>query len=188
MAKSWDIPLPPEFTSWNGHLAKITVQLAGGTEADIMQINWPWLPLFSKNGTGFADLNDYKDIIDLSQWSESELAATSVKGHLQGLPLSITGRVPWFNKTTYDKAGLPLPKTWNDLLAAAKVFQEKLGDDYYPYEATGLTSHGLGRPRPDPRLYCSEEGRHHDRPRHSGAELHQGRFHRRVESLQDILR
>nr|WP_320143000.1 ABC transporter substrate-binding protein [uncultured Cohaesibacter sp.] len=135
--------IAPEFTSWNGHLAKITVQLAGGTEADIMQINWPWLPLFSKNGTGFADLNDYKDIIDLSQWSESELAATSVKGHLQGLPLSITGRVPWFNKTTYDKAGLPLPKTWDDLLAAAKVFQEKLGDGYYPYEATGLTSHGL---------------------------------------------
>nr|WP_245418264.1 ABC transporter substrate-binding protein [Cohaesibacter haloalkalitolerans] len=135
--------IAPEFTSWTGHLTKVTTQLAGGTEADIMQINWPWLPLFSKDGNGFADINNFKDIIDLTQWSDSELASTSVAGKLQGLPLSITGRVPWFNTTTYEKAGVALPTSWDELEAAAKVFKEKLGDNYYPYEATGLESKGL---------------------------------------------
>nr|WP_272213817.1 ABC transporter substrate-binding protein [Marinicella sp. W31]MDC2879769.1 ABC transporter substrate-binding protein [Marinicella sp. W31] len=129
--------ISPEFTGWTGHQEKITTQLAGRTEADIMQINWPWLPLFTPNGEGFADLNDFSDIIDLSQWTDGELATSTVNGHLQGLPLSITGRLPWFNQTTFEKAGLSVPTTWVELEEAGKVFKEKLGDDYYPYEATG---------------------------------------------------
>lgn len=129
--------ISPEFTGWSGHQEKITTQLAGGTEADIMQINWPWLPLFTPNGEGFADLNEFSDTIDLTQWTEGELATSTVNGHLQGLPLSITGRLPWFNQTTFEKAGLSIPTTWDELEEAGKVFKEKLGDDYYPYEATG---------------------------------------------------
>ncbi|TCT39548.1 ABC transporter substrate-binding protein [Martelella mediterranea] len=129
--------ISPEFTGWSGHQEKITTQLAGGTEADIMQINWPWLPLFTPTGEGFADLNEFSDTIDLSQWTDAELATSTVNGHLQGLPLSITGRLPWFNKTTFEKAGLEIPTTWAELEEAGKVFKEKLGEDYYPYEATG---------------------------------------------------
>ncbi|WP_319531207.1 ABC transporter substrate-binding protein [uncultured Cohaesibacter sp.] len=128
----------PEFTGWKGHLEKVTTQIAGGTEADIMQINWPWLPLFSINGTGFADLNEFKDVIDLSQWTDAQLDAVTVKGHLNGLPLSTTGRVFMFNKTTFEKAGLEIPKTWDELFAAAPVIKEKLGDDYYAYDVTDI--------------------------------------------------
>src|SRR5690606_1652330 len=39
-----------EFTGFDGYLEKLTTQMAGRTEADIVQVNWPWLPLFSKNG------------------------------------------------------------------------------------------------------------------------------------------
>ncbi|PRX08074.1 UNVERIFIED_ORG: oligogalacturonide transport system substrate-binding protein [Martelella mediterranea] len=133
----------PEFTGWTGHQEKITTQLAGGTEADIMQINWPWLPLFTPTGEGFADLNDFSDIIDLSQWTDAELATSTVNGHLQGLPLSITGRVPFFNQTTFEKAGLELPKTWDDMDKAGITFKEKLGEDYFPYEASSPTQSGL---------------------------------------------
>ena len=128
----------PEFTGWTGHQEKITTQLAGRTEADIMQINWPWLPIFSKNGDGFVDLNEFKDVIDLSQWSETDLKGGTVEGKLNGLPVSTTGRVFMFNKTTYDKAGLAIPTTWDELLAAAPVMKEKLGQDYYPFEGTAL--------------------------------------------------
>lgn len=130
--------IKPEFTGWSGHFEKVATQIAGGTEADIMQINWPWLPIFSKKGTGFADLHDYKDIIDLTNWSADQIEAGSIKGHLNGLPVSTTGRIFFFNKTTWDKAGLALPKTLTDLIAAGPVFKEKLGDDYYPFEAKAL--------------------------------------------------
>lgn len=55
-----------EFTGFDGYLEKLTTQMAGKTEADIVQVNWPWLPLFSKNGEGFADLRQLKPL-DLSQ-------------------------------------------------------------------------------------------------------------------------
>jgi oligogalacturonide transport system substrate-binding protein len=130
--------IAPEFTGWTGHQEKIATQLASRTEADIMQINWPWLPIFSKNGDGFADLNQFRDVIDLGQWSDAYLRSGSVDGKLNGLPVSTTGRVFMFNKTTYDKAGLAIPATWDDLFAAAPVMKEKLGQDYYPFEGTGL--------------------------------------------------
>ena len=136
--------IAPEFTGFDGHLEKVTTQLAGGTEADILQINWPWLPLFSMKGDGFADLRQYGDIIDLTNWTEEELASGSMNGVLNGLPVSTTGRVFMFNKTSYDRAGLPLPTTWSELIAAAPVFKEKLGPDYYPftmaYDTTGLNA------------------------------------------------
>lgn len=128
----------PEFTGWDGHFQKVATQLAGGTEADIMQINWPWLPIFSKEGTGFADLNDFADTIDLKQWSEDELASSTRAGHLNGLPASVSGRLFFFNKTTWEKAGLPLPTSMADVMAAGPIFAEKLGDNYYPLEGTGL--------------------------------------------------
>ena len=132
--------ISPEFTGFNGHLEKLTTQLAGGTEADIMQVNWPWLPLFSKDGSGLANLRDYADIIDLSNWTDAQLASGSMNGVLNGLPVSTTGRVFMFNKTSYEKAGLEIPTSWDELIADAAVFKEKLGDNAYPFEATTLNA------------------------------------------------
>ncbi|MCY1666485.1 ABC transporter substrate-binding protein [Rhizobium sp. SL86] len=129
-----------EFTGWDGHLEKVTTQIAGGTEADIMQINWPWLPLFSIKGDGFADLSKYSKIIDLSQWAPEELAAGSMNGKLNGLSVSTTGRVFMFNKTALDKAGVPVPKTWDELFAAAKQLKTKVGPDAYPMNAVKETA------------------------------------------------
>jgi oligogalacturonide transport system substrate-binding protein len=131
-----NIKVKPEFTGWTGHLEKISTQIAGGTEADLLQINWNWLTIFSKRGDGFADLNDYKDIIDLSQWNEEMLSAGTMGDKLCGLTVSITGRVFFLNKTTFDKAGVAIPKTWDALIAAANIFKAKLGEEYYPFDAT----------------------------------------------------
>jgi oligogalacturonide transport system substrate-binding protein len=82
-----------------------------------------------------------------------------MNGALNGLPVSTTGRLFVFNKTTWDAAGLPIPTTWDELVAAGPIFKEKLGEDYYPFEAAGLdaalivTLYGTqatGRPLIDP--------------------------------------
>jgi len=130
--------IKPEFTGWKGHFEKLTTQIAGNTEADIMQVNWPWISIYSADGTGLADLSEFGDIIDLSNWNSDQQTAGSIKGKLNGLPISTTGRLFVFNKTTWEKAGLDLPTSWDDLVAAGPVFAEKLGDDYYPFEAAKL--------------------------------------------------
>ena len=131
-----------EFTGFDGYLEKLTTQMAGRTEADIVQVNWPWLPLFSKNGDGFADLRTL-EALDLSNWSEAELASGSMNDVLQGLPVSTTGRVFFFNTTTLEKAGVAVPTTWDEFFAATKTIKEKLGDDYYTFNAVKETAHLL---------------------------------------------
>jgi len=128
-----NVSIIPEYTGWSGHLEKITTQISGGTAPDLMQINWPWLATFSRDGNGFYDLNELSDIVDLSNYSASTLAPVTTNGKVQGVPLSIAGRLMWFNKTTFDKAGIPIPSTFNELIAAGNTFKRVLGDDYYPY-------------------------------------------------------
>jgi len=128
-----------EFTGFDGYLEKLTTQMAGGTEADIVQVNWPWLPLFSRDGTGFADLSKLSGL-DLTQWSEADLASGSVDGILQGISVSTTGRAFFFNETTFQKAGIAIPTSWPELEAATAQLKEKLGPDYYTFNAVKETA------------------------------------------------
>ncbi len=131
-----------EFTGFDGYLEKLTTQMAGKTEADIIQVNWPWLPLFSKNGNGFADLRTLKDL-DLSNWTEADLESGSTNGVLQGLSVSTSGRVFFFNTTTLEKAGVAVPTTWDEFFEMTKTVKEKLGPDYYTFNAVKETAHLL---------------------------------------------
>ena len=120
-----DINVKAEYTGWDGHLSRLTTQIAGGTEPDVMQTNWNWLPIFSKTGDGFYDLNKLKEVIDLSQFDPKELQTTTVDGKLNGIPISVTARVFYFNDETWKKAGIAYPKTWDELMAAGKTFESK---------------------------------------------------------------
>lgn len=135
-AKYPNIKVDAQYGAWNGWLEALTVQMAGGVEPDVMQINWNWIYEFSPDGTGYTDLNEYSDIIDLSQFPQSLLDEMSIDGKLQGVPISTTGKVFYWNKTTFDKAGLDVPTSFADMIEAGHVFQEKLGDDYYPMALT----------------------------------------------------
>lgn len=128
-----NIKVKAEYTGWDGHLSRLTTQMASGTEPDVMQTNWPWLPIFSKNGTGYYDLNRLKETLDLSQYEQKDLLSTTINGKLNGLPISVNAPVFYYNNETWKKAGLDYPKNWEQLFAAGKVFQQKLGDDYYPF-------------------------------------------------------
>lgn len=128
------IRIKAEYTGWAGHLERLTTQIAGGTAPDVMQINWNWLRLFSRHGDGFYDLNRLSGLIDLTQFPEDAIAMSTVEGHLNGLPPSMTARLFYFNETTFAKAGLAVPDSWDALLAAGPVFRDRLGPDYFPLD------------------------------------------------------
>lgn len=128
-----NIKVEVNFGAWDGWEAARALEYQSQTGSDLTQINFSWITDYDKGGSAFVDLNDYKDIIDLSQYDQSVLdMCKDSNGGLAGIPVSITGRTFFWNKTTFDKAGIDIPKSLDDLIAAGNTFKEKLGDDYYP--------------------------------------------------------
>lgn len=131
MKKDPGIQVTTEYGAWNGWEEKQSLSLSSGNAADMMQINWNWIDNYSKNGTSFMDLNQFGDIIDLSQFPKEVLDQCSVDGKLMAIPVSNTGCLFYWNKTTFDAIGCPIPTDLDSLMEAGAKFKE-YNEDYYP--------------------------------------------------------
>lgn len=124
MKKYPNITVKTEFGGWDGWQDKYTAQMAGKSAPDVSQTNWNWLTIFSKDGNGFYDLNQLSKELGLENYDQDILKLTSVQGKLNGIPVSMAGRVFYYNKTTWDKFKVAIPKTWDELLAAGGKFEK----------------------------------------------------------------
>ena len=129
-----DIKVATTYAAWSGWEDKMSQAFAANSAQDMNQVNWNWLySMVNADGTSkFQDLNAYADVIDLTQFNASSLAQCTIDGQLLAIPVAMTGRILYWNETTFQAAGLETPKTYADLLAAGPIFEEKLGKDYYP--------------------------------------------------------
>ena len=132
-AEHSNITVEPTFAAWSGWEEKMAAAFIAGNAQDVCQVNWNWLYNYSADGSKFVDLNTTSKFIDLTQWDAAAMDACYVANSQQCVPVSMTGRIFFWNMTTFNKAGITeVPKTLDDLKAAGKAFQEKLGNDYYP--------------------------------------------------------
>lgn len=129
-----NISVKAEYSGWDGIEEKMAIQLAGGTEPDLMQMNFDWFMVYSPEGDGFYNLEDLTEYLDLSGYSEDSLEPGRINGKLNSVTFgeNIGGVV--YNKTTFDKFDVSIPETWDDLVEAAKQFP----DGYYPLAGLGF--------------------------------------------------
>ena len=133
MEKYPGINVEVNFGAWSDWESARALEFQSGTAADVNQINLSWIGEFDANADVFLDLNQVADTLDLTQWDQTYLdMMKDANGGLAGVPVSMTGRVFYWDKTTFDEAGIAVPTSMAELREAGKVFQEKLGDDYYP--------------------------------------------------------
>ena len=123
-----------EYMGFNGYLERLTTQIAGGSEPDVMQINWAWLAMFSKRGHGFTDLNRHAALLALDEFSAEDRDSGLVAGKLNALPASYTARVLLWNEAAWARVGLALPRSWDEIFAAGAVFKARAGDRAYPLD------------------------------------------------------
>lgn len=123
-----------EYMGFNGYLERLTTQIAGRAEPDVMQINWAWLAMFSKRGTGMTDLRPHLGPDELAQIPPDERTMGEVAGRLNALPVSYSARVLLWNQATFARAGLALPGDWDTLFDAGRVFRQRLGEQHYPLD------------------------------------------------------
>lgn len=131
MAKNPNIKVNVEYGAWTGWEEKQSLNILGGNAADVMQINWNWIESYSNNGTNFVNLEDYADVLDLTQFPETALESCKADGKLMAVPISLTGRLFYWNKTTFDEVGCAIPTDTESLLAAGEAFKN-YDPDYYP--------------------------------------------------------
>ncbi len=115
------------YSEWSGYLTRYNIQMMSDTESDVMQINFNWLDKYSKDGSGYYNIYDLRENFDLSQFSESELSFGIRNGKLNAVPIALNTQTAYYNKTIYDRYGLTLPESWDDLFNAAQVMN---GESY----------------------------------------------------------
>ena len=99
--------------AFEAKLQYITVETIYGTTADedqtadVMQVEWTWP---GQNADQFVDLNEYSDVIDLEQFSQSALDACTVDGALLAVPMSVTGRIFIGTPALLNRRGSMRPK------------------------------------------------------------------------------
>lgn len=129
------ITVETEYGAWTGWEEKQSLNILGGNAADMMQINWNWIESYSNNGENFYDLNDFADVLDLTQFPESSMKSCVAGGKQVAVPCALTGRLVYWNKTTFDEVGCELPTDEESLLAAGAAF-EAYDSEYYPLALT----------------------------------------------------
>jgi len=133
------VKIKAEFGAFRGYEAKLNDQIASGSQPDIMQANWAWLPRMVRQQDALLDLYKHRSLLSLDAFASESYKAGLVNGRLAGLPTSYTANVFLWNKTAFNRAGIPLPKTWDQLIEAGRLFKSKLGDEAYPLASDSQT-------------------------------------------------
>ena len=136
------VTITPVYQPWSGFQEVFATDLTGGTEADLMQINFNWLELYSPFGNTFADLEELTDYINLDNWSVEDIDIMRTNGIVQGVPSGMTARVPFMRTDIYEAAGLDVQdiNTWDDLMEAGRIIQAELGEDVFALSPLGNAS------------------------------------------------
>ena len=128
------IRVKPEYMGFNGYLERLTTQIAGRSEPDLMQINWAWMAMFSKRGTGLTDLEPLRALLPLQQLDPAEVEMGRRAGRLNAVSVGYSARVLLWNASAFGRAGLALPRNWDELFAAGPAFRGRLGAEAYPLD------------------------------------------------------
>ena len=118
---------------WSTYPEEFAKLMNSNSEADVMQINYDWLDLYSSNGAGFYNLYNSDSIIDLSTINNQVLYYGIRGGKLNAIPIALNTYIPIFNEKVFDNYDLAVPTTYQELIYAAQNMSE---DGIYPIAMT----------------------------------------------------
>lgn len=127
----WTVDLQPIVASENDYYTKLQLQMRSPRTSPDVVYEDTFL-INSDIAAGYLTaldphLNDWPD------WKQfkpaAKQAAQALDGKTYGIPDGTDVRAIWFNKQLFTKAGLPTdwqPKTWDDILSAARTVKSKV--------------------------------------------------------------
>jgi multiple sugar transport system substrate-binding protein len=113
-----------EEVNWDSLQQKLQTDIIGGINPDLSIVGTRWL-LDLVDDDLIESLDGRMSPAFRGKFIGSLLDAGQVRGHVYGLPIAASARGLFYNKTLLAKAGYPNgPKTWDDVIAAAKVLKQ----------------------------------------------------------------
>lgn len=145
--KNPNIKVEREFGTENQFVEKVTTQAAGGNTPDVVQTSSFFLHDFvARNIHMDLDPLVASGDLNVSDFTSADVDGGKVDGKLYMVSFghNITGVI--YNKTLFEKAGVPLPKnnwSWDEYFQTAQQLQKTLGKDAWASEDEGGTYRGL---------------------------------------------
>jgi multiple sugar transport system substrate-binding protein len=113
--------------------ARISLDLSAGEGADIMGFDQFWVAEFA--AAGF--LEPLTEVVgdQVTEWEGWDQIPDAVQGSLElggdryGIPIGTDGRVLFYNKQLFERAGLPAdwqPSSWDELIEDARTLRDEL--------------------------------------------------------------
>ena len=81
-----------------------------------------------------ADRAQHSFKLSLDQFSADDLAYGQVAGKLNALPVSFSARVMLWNQSSFRRAGLAIPRNWDELFASGRAFRRTMGEGAFPID------------------------------------------------------
>ncbi len=115
--------------------SKISLDMQSGKGADIVDLDGIWVGEFAESGY-IKPLNQVVGAHTVESWSgwneipDAVRANGSYQNQQYGVPAGTDGRVIFFNKALFEKAGLPAdwqPTSWAEIISAAKKLKKLSG-------------------------------------------------------------
>jgi len=110
-----------EFVPWAQAHDKFTTSIAGGKTPDVAEMGTTWTPEFADEGA-FEEVSKPPP----GQYVSSLVDAATLNGKVWGKPWYAGSRALIYRKDVLKKAGVDVPKTWDELLAASKAIKAKV--------------------------------------------------------------
>lgn len=128
MEKNPHVTIEYEYMGFDSYYQKLLTQLSGGTQPEIVSVDYKWIGDLIAQGKPFLNMNELPDQIDLSSFDTDFINEyCGQDGYLIGVPCGINGRGALYNTEFFEKYGLTAADDWNwdDLLAAGSKVNEQ---------------------------------------------------------------
>jgi N,N'-diacetylchitobiose transport system substrate-binding protein len=116
-----------EYQQWTNHLTKLDATLAGSNVPDVIELGNTEAAKYVFSGA-FADISAKKSTFENSDtWLTGLSAPCEADGKLYCAAYYAGARVMIYRTDLYQGAGIQVPKTYDEVLAAAETLQQKHG-------------------------------------------------------------
>lgn len=135
-AENPDISVDYQIMDWQTTLDKLNIALSGGTPPDVATIDMTWMPHFAALGA-LADLKTYMPDGQLNglpldqNYTAGSLEAMKYSGQILTMMYDFDAYALYYRVDLLEAKGIPVPVTWEDMVAALHTIGE---DNLYKYE------------------------------------------------------